>query len=51
MTLNEMIEALKDLRNEYGGELECIDEEGTPLAYPEYNNDTGLASIVMCEKR
>lgn len=50
MTLDEYIEALTDLKKEHGGELEVVDEQGVPLAHPEYVDD-GDPAIVTCDRR
>jgi len=50
MTLNEMIDALLTIRGDHDGDLECVDENGVPLAFPEYNDDDEPC-VVMCEKR
>jgi hypothetical protein len=47
-----MIEALQEIKQEHGGELECVDEDAISLAYPEFNNDDpGNPCVIMCEKR
>lgn len=52
MTLNEMIQALTDIRDTLGGEVECVDENAISLAHPEINeDDPGNPCVVMCEKR
>lgn len=49
--IREYIDELQKIVREHGSDdLEMVDEEGEPLAFPEFNDDDGPC-VVACAKR
>ena len=50
LTASEYIAALTELIDEHG-DLDCVDSQDEPMAYPEFSDDTGKPAFVLAEKR